>query len=284
MLKRFATPYPGFEFISASGDRLSLAPCRGGLVTSWFCSGEERLYFDLNRFLDSGKSVRGGIPVLFPICGNLPGDVLVLPTGTYPMHQHGFARDLPWSLQSLDDGSGVELSLGHSDATLCHFPYPFRLSIQYRLEPSSLSITAEVQQLPAGSTAMPFSLGLHPYFAISALEAASVQGLPSQCFNHLTMEPEQSAQQLSLIPTGVDLLAGPASSVRLLDAAEKTGIELELTAPLDLAVVWSDPPRPMVCLEPWTAPRGSLVTGDRRLSLNPGESMRFHCRYNLISA
>jgi galactose mutarotase-like enzyme len=87
-----------------------------------------------------------------------------------------------------------------------------------------------------------------------------------------------------LIPTGVDLLAGPASSVRLLDAAAKTGIELELTAPLDLAVVWSDPPRPMVCLEPWTAPRGSLVTGDRRLSLNPGESMRFHCRYNLISA
>ena len=147
MLQRFETPFPGFVFTSSSGDRLSLAPSRGGLVTSWVCSGQERLYFDLNRFLDPSKSIRGGIPVLFPICGNLPDDALSLPTGMYPMPQHGFARDLPWSLHGLEDGSGVELSLRHSDATLPHYPFPFRLSIQYQLEPSSLVITAVVEQL-----------------------------------------------------------------------------------------------------------------------------------------
>ena len=284
MLQRFETPFPGFVFTSASGDRLSLAPSRGGLVTSWFCSGQERLYFDLNRFLDPSKSIRGGIPVLFPICGNLPDDALSLPTGMYPMPQHGFARDLPWSLHGLEDGSGVELSLRHSDATLKHYPFPFRLSIQYQLEPSSLVITAVVQQLASGDAPMPFSLGFHPYFSISDLKAVSIQGLPSQCCNHLAMETASTAEQLLCLANGVDLLAGPASLVTLRDAATNTAIELQLQAPLDLAVVWSEPPRSMVCLEPWTAPRGSLASGDRCLWLNPGDSMRLQCRYRLLEA
>ena len=80
----------------ASGDSLTVVPERGGLVTGWCCGGEEILYFDAERFADPAKSVRGGIPVLFPICGNLPGDVLSLPQGSFPLAQHGFARDLPW--------------------------------------------------------------------------------------------------------------------------------------------------------------------------------------------
>ena len=35
--------------------------------------------------------------------------------------------------------------------------------------------------------------------------------------------------------------------------------------PFDLAVIWSDPPRQMICLEPWTSPRNSLVDGFRRI-------------------
>ena len=43
------------------------------------------LYLDQERFLDSSKSVRGGIPVLFPICGGLPGDRLPLPQGEFTL-------------------------------------------------------------------------------------------------------------------------------------------------------------------------------------------------------
>ena len=67
--------------------------------------------------------------------------------------------------------------------------------------------------------------------------------------------------------------------MRLVDAGLGQVISLELTAPLDLAVVWTEPPRSMVCLEPWTAPRGSLSTGDRRLELEPGQAMQLRCRY-----
>jgi galactose mutarotase-like enzyme len=66
-------------------------PERGGLLTGWRCGGREILYLDADRFADPALSVRGGMPVLFPIWGNLPGDQLPLPGGSYPMRQHGFA-------------------------------------------------------------------------------------------------------------------------------------------------------------------------------------------------
>ena len=48
-------------------------------------------------------------------------------------------------------------------------------------------------------------------------------------------------------------------------------IELIHQEPMDTTVIWTDPPRPMVCLEPWTSPRNSLVTGDRKLEIKPEE-------------
>ena len=49
--------------------------------------------------------------------------------------------------------------------------------------------------------------------------------------------------------------------------------------PMDLAVIWTDPPRKMVCMEPWTGPRGPVITGERRLVLSPGASQKFHSRF-----
>ena len=56
--------------------------------------------------------------------------------------------------------------------------------------------------------------------------------------------------------------------MRAFDRAAACGhgsaVELEPQPPLDLAVVWTDPPRPMLCLEPWTAPRGLKVQSRRK--------------------
>ena len=267
------TPFYMKVFRSPWGDSLSVLPQRGGLLTSWISNGQERLYFDVERFADPGKSVRGGIPVLFPICGNLPG-------GSYTLPQHGFARDLPWQLEELIDGAGLRLVLESNLQTLAVFPFAFRLSLEYKLEPSALEILATVEHGPDSSGVMPFSLGLHPYFAVSSLQAACLEGLPERCLDHHQMAPASTADQLAQLPAGVDLLADPTGdSVRLVDAGSGQVISLELTAPLDLAVVWTEPPRSMVCLEPWTAPRGSLATGDRRLELEPGQRMQLRCRY-----
>lgn len=269
-----AMPEPS-TFIAAHGDRLRVAPQRGGLVTGWLCHGpwgqREVLYFDADRFADPSKSVRGGIPVLFPICGGLAGSALP---------QHGFARDLPWAMSELPDGSGIRLSLTDTAATRVVFPHRFQLDLELRPEPQALSILARVTS-PAGASEppLPFSFGLHPYFAVADLGAVRLSGLPPQAVDQTVNATAATATLLGDLTRGVDVLAGPTPEVRL-----ETGdiaITLETQAPLDLAVVWTDPPRPMVCLEPWTAPRGALSSGERLLHVPAGESLELACRYRV---
>ena len=50
---------------------INFCPKRGCILTNWVSDGKEILYFDEKRFIDKTKSIRGGIPILFPICGNL---------------------------------------------------------------------------------------------------------------------------------------------------------------------------------------------------------------------
>jgi len=284
-------PFPHWEVTSPEGDQLRVVPERGGLVCGWRCGGIERLYFDAERFADPAKSVRGGIPVLFPVCGNLPDNRLELPQGTVELTQHGFARDRPWQLEALADGRGIRLELRDDASSRASYPFAFSLVLEVRLEPAALAIRALVRHEAAGdsSSAMPFALGLHPYFTVADLGAAALEGLPARCFDHLTAGPADTADQLARLPQGVDLRVerqGPgAFTPRLLtglssaaDSPAATAIDLQAEPPFDHAVVWTDPPRPMVCLEPWTARRG-----DMGLALDPGEQLELTCRYRLVS-
>ena len=122
---RFAknsSPYPHWEYSNPEFDSLiRIVPERGGLITEWRSEGKELLYFDLERFLDKDKSVRGGIPILFPICGDLSDGYLV-GGKKYFLKQHGFARDLPWSICLTQDNLGIRLKLSDSNDSRSSFP------------------------------------------------------------------------------------------------------------------------------------------------------------------
>ena len=126
---------------------------------------------------------------------------------------------------------------------------------------------------------MPFSFGLHPYFQVSDLAQVRLTGLPDDCLNHLEMANAATADQLSRLPDGVDLLCRPAGPVALIDDGNGHQLQLQHQAPLDLTVVWTEPPRRMVCLEPWTGPRQALISGDRKLELAPAAVQTLSCRY-----
>ncbi len=276
------TPYPHWEFSDPlSGDLLRIVPERGGLISGWRCAGEEVVYLDLERFLDPAQSVRGGFPVLFPITGGLPDNRLILPQGEFQLGQHGFARQQPWRLEALADGRGVQLQLTDNEETLKSYPFSFLLTMAVRLAPGALEITTIVEN--RSNVTMPFSFGLHPYFNLSSLEGVRLEGLPDQCLNHLTMAEAATAEQMERLATGIDLLVQPTGPVRLVDEAAGTTLELQLTHPLDLVVLWTEPPRPMVCMEPWSAPRQALLSGDRRLELSPGESTTLQTRYQFTT-
>lgn len=275
------SPYPHWEFSDpGSGDLLRLVPERGGLISGWRCDGREVVYLDEARFLDPAQSVRGGFPVLFPITGGLPDNQLPLPQGTFTLGQHGFARQLPWRMEALEDGRGVRLQLSETAESLKAYPFRFLLSMEVRLAPSALEISTTVTN--HSDAAMPFSFGLHPYFNLSSLESVRFEGLPEDCLNHLTMGPASTAEQMERLSSGIDLLVRPTGPVRLVDEADGATLELQLSHPLDLVVLWTEPPRPMVCIEPWSGPRQALLSGDRKIELAPGACTELNTRYALI--
>ena len=73
---------------------IKFCPERGGVITNWVSENNEIIYLDEKRFLDKTKSIRGGIPILFPICGNLNNSSSVFGNGYLQLPQHGFALSL----------------------------------------------------------------------------------------------------------------------------------------------------------------------------------------------
>ena len=279
-LRQETAPYAHSVFTAENGDLIRLVPERGGLLTGWQVDGREVVYLDLERFLTPGQSVRGGAPVLFPICGNLPDDSLPLADGrTASLKQHGFARTMPWSLSALEDGHGVRLELSDTAETLAAFPFPFLLQLDYRLAPSALEVTMTLHN--RADQPLPFSFGLHPYFNVSSLAGTGFAGMPAECFNHNVMAPASTAQQLQSLEQGIDLLVRPDGDVALVDEDAGTKLSMELSDPWNLAVLWTDPPRAMVCMEPWTGPRQSLISGDCKLELAPGAQRSLQTRYSV---
>ena len=269
IFEKKTNPYPHWVYSNLEFDSLiRIVPERGGLITGWLSEGKELLYFDLERFLDKDKSVRGGIPILFPICGDLSEGYLI-GGKKYFLKQHGFARDLPWSIGLLKDNLGIRLKLSDNKDSRSYFPFFFTLLMDVCLKEKSLQISVKIYN--RGNDSMPFSFGLHPYFQISNLEKIKIDGLPEKCIDQTNMKVTNTSDQIRILNKGVDFLSYPSCSVKIVDFLSRNVIELIHQEPMDTNVIWTDPPRPMICLEPWTSPRNSLVSGDRKLEIKPEE-------------
>ena len=71
-------------------------------------------------------------PVLFPFVGSLRDGQYRYEGRTYPMSQHGFARDMEFTLTE-QTADTVSLRLCSNSETLERYPFPFQLDISYRL-------------------------------------------------------------------------------------------------------------------------------------------------------
>jgi galactose mutarotase-like enzyme len=100
-------------------------------------------------------------PVLFPVVGKLLGNQLRVHPSTYPMGQHGFARDCDFDLVA-QSSHEAHFRLCSSAKTQAHYPYHFVLDIIYRLHQNELSCTWLVTN--KGHDEMHFGIGAHPGF------------------------------------------------------------------------------------------------------------------------
>ncbi|MGN0495611.1 MAG: aldose 1-epimerase family protein [Lachnospiraceae bacterium] len=100
-------------------------------------------------------------PVLFPFVGSLKNKEYIYDGQGYSMGQHGFARDMEFSIVS-NDGKEAWFSLSSDDSTYEKYPFAFTLEIGYILEESKLKVIWKV--INEDEKNMYFSIGGHPAF------------------------------------------------------------------------------------------------------------------------
>jgi galactose mutarotase-like enzyme len=254
-------------------NQLSVIPERGGIVTQWAVNGRELLYLDTDRLKDPKMSVRGGIPVLFPICGNLPQDTYKLGDKEYTLVQHGFARSMPWQVvaqQTNDHQASLTVALASNSDTKLVYPFDFKVELEYLLSDRCLTIRQRVTNLTVGQT-MPFALGYHPYFTVEDKEALQFQIPSDQC----------ATKDGSLSPfpghfdfgSGeIDLSFNPLTKSQAQVTDPKGTLSLSWDSPGGHLVFWTLPGQDFYCLEPWSSGRNAMNTGKDMISLASGET------------
>ena len=255
--------------------RVEIVPERGGIVTCWTIQGQELFYLDQERFKDPNLSVRGGIPILFPICGNLPNNQYKHGEKTYELPQHGFARSMAWEMvdQNTDSSASLTLRLSSTAETKAVYPFDFQVDFTYELEGNNLIIRQRYTNL--STEKMPFSTGLHPYFWVKDKSQLSVD-IPGNVY--------QDNKTASLVPfDGTFDLTQPEIDAAFTSVqrhtASFTDAQRHLTLTLDYSdhystfVFWAVEGKDFVCLEPWTAPRNALNSGDSLIYLDPQQTI-----------
>ena len=208
-------------------------------------------------------------PVLFPIVGSVWENQYRHADKSYPLSQHGFARDMDFELVSQSE-TEVLFRLESNEETLAKYPFPFRLEIGYQLIHNQVKVLWSVYN-PA-STDMYFQIGAHPafyypdympettergyfsfdqtdnlsYILISEKGCVSLQTYPLNLQDGLLPLDTHTFDHDALI-----LENGQVNEVRLLDKNKQPYLSLQFSAPV--VGLWSPPAKnaPFVCIEPW---------------------------------
>ena len=133
----------------------------GGVVTSYVNGGVEYIAVRPDAKMDGSKPISGGLSHCWPQFG--PGDI----------QQHGFARNVNWTVKEMSDTS-VVLELAPSDYTKEMWDKEFLCTFSVDLASDQLSTKMLVEN--KGEEAFDFQAALHSYFTVSSLENLEITG------------------------------------------------------------------------------------------------------------
>jgi len=231
-------------------------------------------------------------PVLFPIVGRVKNDEYRYRGRTYPMKQHGFARDFrfDWVEQS---AASCRLALIDSDATRAIYPFAFRLEISYAVGQSDLTVGFDV--INPGKENLPASIGAHPGFSWPLLpglakeaysltfsddEPAPIRQLNGGLLAARTKPSPIRGKHLALAEqlfANDAIIMDPLASTSVRYAADRgPSIEVSWDGFPELGI-WSKPGAPFLCIEPWhgyVSPaefEGEFVDKPGLMHIAPGE-------------
>ena len=179
-------------------------------------------------------------PVLFPFVGSLKDKKYTVNGKDYPMGQHGFARDMEFSVVS-ETSDEAWFELRSNDDTLAKFPFDFVLKIGYRLDGNDIKVTWHVEN--PGDKELLFSIGGHPAFMCPVTEDGK------QSDYYLKFDADKA------------LTYGLLSSDGLLDRDDYLlGVDIDGYCPIDEHMFDKD----ALIIEHFQASKVSLCTPDKK--------------------
>ena len=241
---------------------MKVAPERGGIIFSFGVQGQELLFLDEGTFNDAAVSVRGGIPILFPICGQLENDQYRWNSQVYKMKPHGFARNYPWEVVAVDsqDKASITLRFTGNEQTKAQYPMDFELLFTYTLKGNQLRIDQEYHN--HSDFVMPVYAGFHPYFKVgdkSKLSFGSNSSLYLDYADKL-IKPFSKNYNMSDVSVAKLLLNHTLNDFSYEDAILKRKISYKYSKEFKYFLLWSQVGKDFLCVEPFMAKMNALNT------------------------
>ncbi len=262
----------GFDLVEIidvhTDSKATICPERGGILLALRLNGREILYLNEEVFADPSKNIRGGNPILFPICGFLTNDEYTVNGQTYSLKQHGFARNKAWKVEETSEDA-VTISLSSDAETLAVYPFSFKLFFTYKLENGACLITQRYEN--HSDQVMPFYAGFHPYFKVNHTETSyqipstSYLDFPDLQMKELTCPVEQLKTRDAKVFVALDEQQASFTS-------KNHQTVLTFSDHFANVVIWSEDTEQYVCVEPFMAEPNTFNTGGKLIELQPQEN------------
>jgi len=258
-----------------SNSFFEVVPERGGIITRYVWAGQDILYLDKETLYNTEKNIRGGIPILFPICGYLKDEKYTIDGREYNMKQHGIARLYKWDVvkTSADDSASITLKFTSSSETREIYPFDFELIFKYILKNGMLTI--EQQYVNKSEKNMIFYSGFHPYFYIENKDNASISVDSDACYDAIDKKQLIFDGEIDFKKTEVNLIFEPKSNeCSILDKKRSMKVILKYDEVFKYVVVWALHDKEFICVEPWMAKPDSMNTKEDIKNLKPGDELK----------
>ncbi|GAA0316727.1 hypothetical protein GCM10008967_04160 [Bacillus carboniphilus] len=266
-------PYQVWE-LRGGGTSLRVVPERGGIIIGFEVDGKEILYLNEDTVLNPEANIRGGIPILFPICGQLENGEYTIDGETYYLKNHGFARDFPWEVvgQTTEGRASLTLRLASSEETLNMYPFEFELLFTYEIKDGELVILQEY--VNRSDHFMPMYAGFHPYFKTSQKKLTYDMNA-TQYLDYNDDQVKEYTPTLDLNSKKEAFLVLDPKGNEVSFPLEEIGkkVTLSFGPEFKYVVLWTEEGKDFVCVEPWMGKMNDFQDMESIPVIEPGEAL-----------
>lgn len=255
---------------------LKVVPERGGIIIGFGAASNEILFLNKETLYDKEKNIRGGIPILFPISGQLEKGEYEWNGQVLQMKNHGVARNQSWKVietKTEETQASITLGFKNNEDTRKSYPFEFEVIFTYILTKNQLTIDQEYRNYEDSD--MPIYAGFHPYFKTTS-KNLTYETDAKTFFDYNDMKINE------IHDTSLDL-TNKKESLVLLDAKKreisfhipdlKKTISLTYGDEFKYIVLWTEKDQEFVCVEPWMAKTNELNQKEELVMIQPNEAL-----------